>query len=84
MIARLRRSYARLRDDYRTTFDGPAAEPVLADLATFCRARETTHVPGDPHASALLEGRREVWLRIAELTQLSNEELWRLRGIGDE
>lgn len=84
MITQLRRSYGRLRDAYRRVFDTPGAEVVLGDLATFCRARETTHVPGDSHASALLEGRREVWLRIQEYTQLSTVELWRLRGIGDD
>ncbi len=84
MIEKLRRGYSRLRDAYGATFKAPAAAVVLADLATFCRARETTHVPDDPHGSALLEGRREVWLRIQELTQLSNQELWQLRGIGDD
>lgn len=42
----------------------PAQDIVLGDLRDFCRARETTFDP-DPRIHALLEGRREVWLRIA-------------------
>lgn len=41
-----------------------AQEMVLADLARWCHADDTTLVPGDPHASASLEGRRQVWLRL--------------------
>lgn len=46
------------------------AELVLKDLAKFCRAHEPTMVVSpvsrtvDPIASAHLEGRREVWLRL--------------------
>lgn len=46
------------------------AEIVLADLAKFCKANQSTAVVSqksqqvDPVASALAEGRREVWLRI--------------------
>lgn len=42
----------------------PMADIVLGDLRDFCRARETTF-DEDPRTHALLEGRREVWLRIA-------------------
>ena len=48
---------------YHVTFTGPRAEDVLADLAKFCRATESTFHP-DPRAHAAAEGRREVWLRI--------------------
>ena len=37
---------------------------VLADLERFCHANSTTHVEGDSHGTAQLEGRRQVWLRI--------------------
>ena len=62
---------------YRRTFRCPPGEAVLADLARFCRATETTMHP-DPRAHANAEGRREVWLHIQEQLQLSEEELWRL------
>jgi len=52
---------------------------VLADLARFCRAHETTfHM--DPRAHAVAEGRREVWLRIAYHLKLTDDELWQLYG----
>ncbi|MEZ5665899.1 MAG: hypothetical protein R3F55_00360 [Alphaproteobacteria bacterium] len=63
---------------YRRVFDGPDGEAVLADLARFCRAFATTFVRGDPHASALGEGRREVFNRIAALIALDEDGYARL------
>lgn len=61
---------------YRQVFAGPVAETVLADLAKFCRASESAfHV--DPRVHALLEGRREVWLRIVQHLELEEQELFR-------
>jgi hypothetical protein len=48
----------------------PDGEIVLADLKKFCRATASTVVVSpvsrsvDPIATAMAEGRREVWLRI--------------------
>lgn len=66
---------------YRRTFTRPNkdVEAVLADLAKFCRAAESTGHP-DPHVAARLDGRREVWLRIAQHLNLTTEELFRLYG----
>lgn len=50
---------------------------VLADLARFCRAHMST-AAADPIISARLDGRREVWLRIAMHLNLSSETLWLL------
>lgn len=50
---------------------------VLKDLAAFCRAHETTFHP-DPRIHAILEGRREVWLRIQNHLQLTPEQLYAL------
>lgn len=55
------------------------AELVLRDLAKFCRAHETTFNP-DPRMHAVLEGRREVWLRIAQHMNLTDDQLWLLHG----
>jgi len=49
---------------------------VLKDLAAFCRAEESTYHP-DPRAHAVLEGRREVFLRIQSHLNLSSEDLWK-------
>lgn len=63
------------RMSYITTFEGPDAEKVLRDLAKFCRAHTSTF-SGDSRMSDVLEGRREVWLRIQHHLQLSDEDLW--------
>ena len=66
----LKRKYA-----YRRLFLGEDGlngdgQIVLSDLAKFCKATSSTAVVSpvsrqvDPIASALAEGRREVWLRI--------------------
>lgn len=84
-MARVRdaiRLLSRRRLAYQHTFDpgkNAYATEVLRDLARFCRAFETTfHV--DPRAHAVLEGRREVWLRIQEYTRMSPDELWEKYG----
>lgn len=67
---------------YRLAFNDeqPADRKVQEDLARFCRANETCVVPGDPVATAILEGRREVWLRIQQHKNLTPEQLFRLYG----
>jgi hypothetical protein len=47
---------------------------VMADIASFCRAAATTF-RADPREHALLEGRREVWLRIRDHLDLRLDEL---------
>lgn len=54
-------------------------QAVLADLALFCRAEESTFHP-DPRIAAQLDGRREVYLRIMQHLKLSEEHLWRALG----
>ena len=61
---------------YTKTFEkNLAVETVLADLANFCRAGKSTFDP-DPRVHALLEGRKEVWLRIANHLNLTEAELY--------
>lgn len=64
---------------YLQTFNGIPAETVLEDLAKFCRANASTYHP-DPRTHAVLEGRREVWLRIQHHLNLDTERLWQLYG----
>jgi len=75
-----RRVLAQRRADYRAVFTpGPSTDRVLADLAKFCRANETTfHV--NPRVSDALIGRREVFLRVAHHLNLSDDQLWDLYG----
>lgn len=68
--------HVELQKSYRRLFLGDGGElhhnstMVLADLKKFCRATESCavkpvgHPVFDPIASAICEGRREVWLRI--------------------
>lgn len=67
---------------YNRVFDkqSPFTETVLRDLAKFCRAHKSTyHV--DPRAHAVLEGRREVWLKIQEYLSLTIEDIYELHKI---
>lgn len=77
----LLRRWTTRRRAYRRAFwsTGRDGEVVLADLARFCHATATTHVPGDPCGTAQLEGRRQVWLRIQEYLRLQDGELEELR-----
>lgn len=74
-IKSAQRLLSRRRTAYVKTFANPVGEEVLRDLAKFCRATESTF-NADPRIHAVLEGRREVWLRIQTYLNLSDEELW--------
>lgn len=60
---------------YQLAFNAPGGEAVLMDLTSFCRARESCVVPGDRDRTYLLEGRREVYLRIRDYLDLTPEQL---------
>lgn len=60
---------------YLLAFKEAAGTAVLADLATFCRANETCVVVGDRDRTYVLEGRREVYLRICDHLDRTIEEL---------
>jgi len=74
-VERLKDLLLRRKQAYTQTFASPVAKVVLSDLAYFCRAAESTFDP-DPRVHALLEGRREVWLRIVQHLNLTNEQLF--------
>ena len=61
---------------------------MLADLREFCRADTSCVVVSkdgkiDTHATLLAEGRREVWLRITETLNLTDEQLLAIKEIND-
>lgn len=60
--------------DFQMTWSSPAGQQVLIDLAKFCRADKSCFDP-DPRIHAVLEGRREVWLRIQQHLNLSPTQL---------
>ena len=80
----------RLRGAYRIIFKDDAGQMkeasniVLADLSGFCRAYSGTTVVSpitrmvDPYASGRLEGRREVWCRMAQNLHMSDADLYRI------
>ncbi len=63
---------------FETVFRGMLVNIVLADLRRFCKATRPTFVVGDSHASALLEGRREVWNRINAYLHLEERQIYGL------
>lgn len=67
----------RRKANYQLALKSPAGQEVLIDLAKFCRANETCF-NADPRMHAVLEGRREVWLRIQQHLNLSTPELFSL------
>jgi hypothetical protein len=86
LLARIRkRKYAYRRmflgENGQKSADGQA---VLADLAKFCKANQSTAVVSpisrtvDPIASALAEGRREVWLRIMAHLHIEDRVIFNL------
>ncbi len=77
LLEAARRFLFRRRHNYILTFRSPPGQEVLRDLATFCHANLSTF-KADAREHALAEGRREVWLRIANHLNMSPEELWRL------
>lgn len=79
----IRRIISRRAQDYTLTFESVQGQRVLADLAKFCRAHETTFHT-DARAHAVAEGRREVWLRIQRHLNLTDEQLWKLHGAAQE
>ena len=53
-----------LQVDYQTVFKSEAGSRVLDDLKKRCSFHTTTHIKGDSHESAFLEGTRSVVLFI--------------------
>lgn len=60
---------------FRYVFGGEHGKRVLGVLAKFCHVNTTTHVPGDPAGSAQLEGRRQVFLMIQAMCNLTGEQI---------
>lgn len=72
------------RQSYQNLFnlESKSVRVVLADLARFCRAGQTTFHENQ-RMSDVLQGRREVWLRLADHLNMTEGELYDLfvRGI---
>jgi hypothetical protein len=81
-VVRKTMEYLRQRQRaYQLALMSVAGQAVLADLAKFCRANESTF-DADPRLHAVLEGRREVWLRIQNHLHLTPSDLYTLASGG--
>lgn len=80
-----------LREAYRAVFQRADPKPVhitglLDDLREFCRADQSCIIVAkdghiDTHATAVCEGRREVFLRIEATLKLTDEKINRMKEI---
>lgn len=88
-VALLRAFDMKRRWAYQRTFgpeNGPLPrhiEIVLADLRDFCRAERSTF-DTDPRISDLLQGRRDVWLRIVKYLALEEADVRKLVEVENE
>lgn len=65
-----------LQQAYRVAFRTVAGERfVLPDLSEFCRASEPAPLVSDLFVQGRAAGRRDVWLHIAEVLRLTEDEL---------
>lgn len=73
----------RRKVNYQLAVAQPAMQEMMIDLAKFCRANDTC-VALDKNGSVdeamtkILEGRREVWLRIQQHLNLTTQQLYQL------
>lgn len=81
-IQAVKAMFQKKRLAYVRTFnmDNADAKIVLKDLARFCRGHESTY-HADPRLNLVLEGRKEVWLRIQNYLNLGPEELYQLHRV---
>ena len=84
-LSKIRRLFLKRQVAYQKVFDPENlfTKDVLMDLSTFCRAHETTF-HNDERKHAVLEGRREVWLRIQQYLQLNLDDIYKLHNIKSE
>ena len=66
--------------DYRTIFEGPQGQRVLADLCHRHGIFDPCHVPGDSHSTAYNDGRRSV---VIDLLRYLGTDLERLDNLLD-
>jgi len=65
----------RKQTDYRLALGDESGKVVLADLRTFCNPTRT-NFSTDPLEMARMEGRREVFLRIANFMNVDFDEYY--------
>ncbi len=76
---RSREAFKQRQTGYKLAFGSPAGMEVLRDLMLFCRAHQSCFHQ-DPRVHAVLEGRREVYLRIRNHLNLTEEQAFAVFG----
>ena len=81
--ARLFEFFKRRGINYKLAANQPAMQEMLIDLSWFCHANETCVMLDkegrcDEKLTWMREGRREVWLRIQQHTNLNAQQLYAL------
>ena len=59
---------------YKQVFESDHGKKVLEDLEKRCSYHSTTHIKGDSHESAYMEGQRSILLFIKAMLQNDNEK----------
>ena len=80
---RQRRASYKQAKNAEFAISAPATQNVLIDLADFCRAAESCasfdeNGRYDHERTLIMEGRREVWLRLQNHFNLTTQQLYRL------
>lgn len=91
MIQQIRDRFFRLKLAYAAVFGDGELNPgqliVMADLRKFCCVDKTTMTGSksvDPVGMAILEGRRQVYLRINQMVSLPEDTIIRQGSIDNE
>ncbi len=81
-VSKIKELFRSRKLSYQMTFQksSPYAQHVLRDLAKFCRAHDSTFTTDD-RTTYMLEGRREVWLRLQNHLNLTLDEIYDLHQI---
>jgi hypothetical protein len=67
--------WLRTRNAYRDVFSDDAGRRVLRDLGRICDPTRSNFDP-DPRQHAYNEGKRAIWLRIQNMLNLSEEQIY--------
>ena len=77
-VTKLADRFGKMPRAYQRVFTTDQGVAVLRDLARFCNALEISVERGDPQMTAFNEGRRAVFLHIADKLRWNERDLIRL------
>jgi len=74
--------FVRVKNAYRSLKETRAGLVILRDLAKTCNAASTTF-DKDPHKQSFNAGKRQVWLRIQNMINVPDDELWKMENTNE-